>query len=183
MPEPALSGTLFHTHLKILRQIVGDRAFESAIAKLDADAQLAVGANAAIGWVPFSLVETVVSTIAETSGRGVEAVQREMVFASTREVLTGMWRMLAKALSPEFIMARMGMLWSRTYSIGKIHTESTTPNSATIRVSEFGAPSDYVLRGMSLTLEALLTELGRRAVRVKIDRTSDGATLAVHWRA
>jgi hypothetical protein len=36
---------------------------------------------------------------------------------------------------------------------------------------------------MSFTLEALLTELGRRAVRVKTERTADGAVLHVQWRS
>lgn len=180
--EPTLAGPIFHAHMRILRQIAGDSIFTRALSKLDADVQLTVNTSAGIGWVPFTIIESVVSAVADETGRTVESLQREMVFTTTKDVLSGMWKMLAKALSPELIVSRIGLLWSRTYHPGKIHAESAAPNTATVRVTEFGAPSDYLLRGMSLTLEALLTELGRRAVRVKTERTSDGAVLHVHWR-
>jgi hypothetical protein len=180
--EPSVAGTIFHAHMRVLRQIVGDASFNAAIAKLDASAQLAVDASGAIGWVPFTVIESVVSAVAEASGRTVEALQKEMVFTTTRDVLSGIWRVFARALSSELVLSRIGTLWSRTYRPGRIHTESTTPTSAVVRVSDFGHTSEYLLRGMAFTVEALLTELGRRAVRVKTERTSDGAVLTVHWR-
>ena len=181
--EPSLAGPIFSAHMRILRQIAGETTFARALSRLDPDVQLAVNTSAAIGWVPFTVIEAVVNAVADESGRTVEALQREMVFTTTKDVLSGMWKLLAKALSPELIVSRIGLLWSRTYHPGKIHAESPAPSTVIVRVSEFGTPSDYLLRGMSFTLEALLTELGRRAVRVKTERTADGAVLHVQWRS
>lgn len=181
--EPSLAGPIFSAHMRILRQIAGETTFARALSRLDPDVQLTVNTSAAIGWVSFAVIEAVVNAVADESGRTVEALQREMVFTTTKDVLSGIWKVLAKAISPELIVSRIGLLWSRTYHPGKIQAESPAPNSAIVRVSEFGTPSDYLLRGMSFTLEALLTELGRRAVRVKTERTADGAVLHVHWRA
>lgn len=169
--------------MRTLRQIVGEPAFAATLATLDPKVQLEVNAGGAIGWVSFTTIESVVSAIAERSNRSIEALQREMVFATTREVLSGMWRLLAKAVSTELLLSRVPTLWSRTYNRGRVVVESEQSQSAVVRVSEFGATTDYLLRGMALSLEALVTEQGRRAVRVKIERTADGALLHVQWRA
>ena len=183
MADVAIAGTIFHAHMRTLRQLVGEDTFASALATLDPKVQLEVNAGGAIGWVSFVTIESVVHAVAERSNRPIEALQREMVFATTREVLSGIWRLLAKAVSAETLLSRIDTLWSRTYNRGTVLVENATATSATIRVSEFGATTDYVLRGMALSIEALLTEQGRRAIRVKIERTADGALLHVQWRA
>ncbi len=184
MPEEreplSLSGVLFTSQQAVLREMVGDAVYERALATLAPAVRDAVRTTAAIGWVPFTIVEPVVTAVAREANRSVQALHRAMVDRLTAQTVRGIWRMLVRFTSPEQIIKRTSSIWSRTYNLGSATVESAREGRGELVVR--GLPADapeFMLRGIAFALEALLAHTRERSARVQWRRAGDGAVYSI----
>ncbi len=182
--EPlSLSGAIFGTQQLVLREMAGDAAYERALASLPAAVEERVRTHAAIGWVPFEIVEAVVTAVAGEMDLAVEGLQRELVGGVTRHTVRGVWRLLVRFSTPEAILARVGTLWSKTYNRGTAALESFDPGRAgQLVVHELPDASDFMLRGVALGVESLVGSTRGRGARVHWRRTPGGAVYSLTIR-
>lgn len=179
----SVSGVLFSTQQIVMREMVGDAAYERALAKLPANVREAALTTAAIGWVPFTIVEPVVTAVALEAGRTVENFQRDLVRKLTERTVRGIWRVLVRFSSPEAIMSRTSTIWNRMYNCGTATLE--VPRDGRGELVVRGLPNDapdFMLRGLAYSMEALIEHLRNREARVVWRRTPDGAVYSVTTR-
>lgn len=178
----SLSGLIFSAQQEVLRELAGP-AYERAIASHSDEVRLMVQTTASIGWVPFDVVEAVMSSVARELGRPTERLQREVAQKVAERTVTGVWRLLARFSSADAIVGRVGTLWGRTYSQGSAHLEVPREGSGELVVRGLPSASDFMLRGVAYALEALLEVTRKRIARVQWRRTNDGAVYTVTSRA
>ena len=183
MEEPvALSGIVFTTQQEVMREMVGEDVYERAIASLPPDLADTARTQIAVGWVSFDTVSAVVEVVGAEHGESLERFQRELVGRVARRQFRGVWRMLLRLTSREALLKRASALWRRTYSRGEARFESDGGQEGTLILSDLGYASDYMLRGVGYSFEALLEHTGATDVRVRSQRLGGGhARFEVSW--
>jgi len=179
----SIGAPVFRMQLDSLRKMLGPDAFERAFERLPPkDARRAREAPA-LGWVPFELVESVVSAMADEVGEPREVFQLDLVRETTATALTGIWRILARFTTRKTLLRRAGTYWRKTWSHGDFEWSSEREGVMVWRVINLVDPSDYMLRGVAFSIRALLEHTGKRVLEVTWTRTTSGAEYRIRWEA
>jgi hypothetical protein len=183
MSGPSLAGAIFVAQQESMRELVGDDAYERALGTLPPEVREEVRAASAISWVPFTVVEATMVAVANEAGRGLESFQRELSQKVIKRTINGIWRALMRFTSPETLLARMGVLWSKSYDRGRlISVRFDRDIGAELELVDFPDATDFVLRGIGYGIETLVSHAGGRAVHARWRRTPDGASYTIKWR-
>jgi hypothetical protein len=163
-----VSGIVFHTQQAVLRTMVSDRQFEAAIDALAPEDRAYVRGAATLEWIPLTLVEALVTRIADQRSASVEATHRELVHETARRTLRGLWKLLARFTTTDMLISRIGTLWRRTYDRGEVSYERLEAGRhGRITIRGIDDASDYALRGVAFSIEAMVEHANGRAVRVR----------------
>jgi hypothetical protein len=178
-----VSGIVFHTQQAVLRSMVGDQKLEAAIEALEPADRKRVRGALALEWIPLSLVEALVTRVAALRNASVESTHRELVHETARRTLRGLWKLLARFASTDMLVSRIPTLWRRTYDRGEPsyeRIEAGRQGRVTIRGIE--TASDYALRGVAFSIEAMIEHANGKPVRVRWHREPEAVVYDVEMR-
>lgn len=181
-PVPSISGIAFHGQQRSLRALVGEDVYQRSLANLPQELQDFIKGHVVGVWVPGTINEQLIQSVSHETGRSVHSIQRECVERTTKDLTTGMWKPLLRMVSTQFLLERAPLLWPRVYNFGKPHIEASGTGHGKVHLHEASEASDFLLRGVAFTMDAMLTEVGHRAIRVQWHRTPGGALYEIQSR-
>ena len=166
---------------KNLRTLVGDEAFAQTLARLSDEHREELEATTSLGWAKLDMVDAVVDTAAEVSGRDPLELNADITRLNMKQTIHGVWRLLLKAATDRMIIQRTPSLYSRAYNRGHVTSEWIGPGHATVTLTQWPDLPEYALSGGAVAIETLLEHAGRSGVGVSMERTQDGARLRIRW--
>jgi hypothetical protein len=178
--EPSVNGTNVVLARRAMEALVGADVVARAIASLPretAEAYTSVG----LGWVPVTVVDTVLGAIASEAGWSAERLTRESSRASVETLLGGLWRVMLRFTSDEALIARTPLLYSKTFNVGRLESEFLSMRHAEVTQSGWPGISDLQLIGVATGIETVLRCAGRQDVKVICKRTPPGASFTATW--
>lgn len=178
--EPAIYGAVIAQTRAVLIEIVGQQAYDAALATLPrADAEAYAQANA-LDWVPIRVIEAVARACGEVTGRDWQLLNDEVSRLGSRRAFGTVWRVFLRFTSDEALMTRGPTIFGKTYSHGRVHLEFSEHGSARIALDWPNAP-DLVVRTLKIAIEELLLAGARSRVRIQVEKSSRGATYHCVW--
>lgn len=182
--DPArVSGSLVSIQREELRKLAGDDRFAAGLATIADDQREEYLTATATSWVRISTSEAVYVALAARLDRDVAALHAELVRLSVERNLRTLWRVFLRFTSDDFLVSRTPSLFAKGYDRGKLTVASLGRGHATLTLSEWDDPPDFVLRGTCGAVAAVLTVAGRGEAFVTPQRVPGGATFSARWRA
>jgi len=165
-----------------LEQLVGEEAFKAALDKLPASFRATYDTVTPLSWVPIPILETMLLTVAEHTGRDPQSLQAESVRMSVERTLRTVWRVLLRFTSDDALVSRTPVFYNKTFNRGALATKIVTPGCAEIVLTGWPEVPSLQLLALGVGIEGVLYAAGRRELRSSCERTADGARYTVSWR-
>lgn len=173
--EPAMSGALMTTGREVTRELIGSAAYERALDSVPRHMAAEYRRVTPMTWVPLSIIEPVIAAMGEASGRDALDLQDEVARTTVERSLRTIWRLFLRFTSNEALISRMPVVFSRSYSKGRVQTSFPRPDRAVIELLEWPQTPAHIVRTTRVGLEVMLRAAGRPGARVSFERTPGGA--------
>ena len=179
---PKMAGIVVQQHLEAFAELYGKDTLDQALAALDEADRGELTMVVAPGWVSMPALESFYEVSAGLVGRTAAQVHASASGRAMEKRLRTLWKIILRFTSDEALVQRTGMLFSKTYSRGRLTTESIGGGRATVRLSGWPDAPDLVVRGVKVGIGVVLRAAGRRHVEATATRTPDGALFEARWR-
>ncbi len=179
----SIGAPVFRMQVQSLRKMLGPESFDRGLARMSTDDAERVRSAPSLGWIPFELVEAMVTAMADEAEEPREVFQLELVRETTAAALSGIWRLLARFTTRKSLLERAGTYWRKTWSHGDFEWSSERDGEMVWRVTNLEDASDYMLRGVAFSIRALLEHTGKEVLEVTWTRTRSGADYTIRWEA
>jgi len=173
--EAAMSGALMTTGREVTKELIGAAAYERALGLVPGHMAAEYRRVNPMTWVPLSIIEPVIEAMGEASGRDTLDLQDEVARITIERQLRTVWRLFLRFTSNEALISRMPIIFSKSYSKGRVQTSFPRPDRAIIELSEWPRTPAHVVRTTRVGLETTLRAAGRPNARVSFERTAAGA--------
>lgn len=172
---PAMAGVLITTGREITRSIIGPDAYNRALAAVPRRIADEYNRATSLSWVPLTVVDPVILAMGVASGRDPLDLQDEVARTTLERSLRSIWRVFLRLTSNEQLVSRVPLIFSKAFSAGRVVTSFPRPDQAVVELVGWPNAQMHVIRGTRVGLEVTLQAAGRKAARVSMDRTRDGA--------
>jgi hypothetical protein len=167
---------------KNLPLAIGLPAYERGLERLDEERRLAFLSTMATGWVPLTIMDAVLTAMAEAAATTVPELHAELTRLGMRKATSGVWRLAVTLRSDEKLLERTAFLFRKTYNRGQARAQRLGDNAAQVVVIDWPKMPDYPIRGLQVGIQTLIELSGRNGVLVRHLRTTDGAKFHVSWQ-
>jgi hypothetical protein len=181
--EPRASGAMLLNTWVSLRALVGADTYARALASLDDAVRQEIEQATAISWVRMSASNDLINAASRLSGSDPELIYDEVIKRSVQLTFGGVWRVLIRFATPETLVTRAALLYSKSRDTGKLTASLIRPGYAELRVTEWPRMSERYIRGIGITSKALLLMSGEKIVSHSHATTRDGGLIRVRWGA
>jgi hypothetical protein len=171
----SMSGALVTTGRETTRSIIGDAAYERALQSVPPRIAEEYRRATSLTWVPLAVVDPVIEAMGRAAGRDPLDLQDQVARHTVERSLQSIWRVFLRLTSNEALLSRMPLIFSKSYNRGRLSTSFPRPDRAVVELAGWPQAPQHVLRSTRVGLEAVFQGAGRKAARVSLDRTSDGA--------
>jgi hypothetical protein len=175
------SGATTRDAHAILEQLVGADVVARALARLPAEERQAYEDATSVTWLDCDVVEHVYEAIAMESGRDVASLQAEVMRAGVHRTVHSIWRILLRFTTDNALVTRTPLFYRKVFDKGELVSRVVERGRAEIEMRGFPEMSDFHLRGLLVGIQCVLEAAGRRAVRMRSERTRDGARIDATW--
>ncbi|MFT3769390.1 MAG: hypothetical protein QM820_28465 [Minicystis sp.] len=172
--EPCMAGAVMTTGREVTKQLIGDAAYERALAAVPPATAAEYRRVTPLTWVPLSIVEPVIMAMGHAAGRDPMDLQDDVARTTVERSLKSIWRAFLKFTSNDALLSRVPVIYSRSYNRGRLVTNHTRPDRAVIELVDWPSAPQHIVRTTRVGLEATFHAAGRPA-RVSLERTASGA--------
>lgn len=183
--EPCLSGLSILSSRQSLEELAGVDAVERAIASLAEHDREAYQSVLPESWVPVRIADEFQRAVAREAGVPPGELAdfiRRFCHRTTERMVSTIWRILLRFTSDKALVERTPELHRRTYNVGRLEARVEAPGSGVVELFEWPGVSDEQMLGIAGGIEAVLQVAGRRGVRVRWSRTTQGVQYRVTWQ-
>lgn len=177
-----IAGSNLVVSRRVVRKLVGDEAFERALAALTAEEREAFMDSTVLSWVPATAIDRAMAEFA----RAARTTPEELVVEATRiaqeEMLHTIYRILMRITTDEALIGRTNTFYSRVYDTGTLSSVFPTPGRANVTLTGWPTISSVQIAGLGAGIETTLRCAGRKEARVLGKRTADGAVYTCSWK-
>lgn len=162
--------------------IVGKVTVEAALEKVAPEIRSEWDGLHALSWISLEDVEAIQDAIAVEARRDPEELHDAVIRASVERALKGLYRMVLRYASDEWLVAQTAAIFRHTRKRGDLSSTIPEPGRAELSLTGWRGIRDRHVRQVAIGVERVLTLSGRRDVRVESQPAPDGATFVVTWR-
>jgi hypothetical protein len=120
--------------------------------------------------------------IGERTGCDVRAVHAEIARKTAEKAFTTLWRVLLHFTSGEAIIARVPLIFSKSYPGIQVDGEMLEAGRATATVRNWPNIDELSFEGIGSAIEVVLGISGREEVRVQRERVRGLVVYSVRWK-
>jgi hypothetical protein len=179
---PLLSGALFRHLVQELERAAGHDRVWRAVGALSEEQRSECLDILAIRWVHATTSVALVREVARVTGRDTRELHDTIIERTTERVFSTIWRSIFHFVSAEAMMARVPLVFKRTYLGITVQAELTGPTSAIVRIGNWSNIDELSFHGISVSLRVALRVVARQAAQIGQRRTQDGAEYRVSWK-
>jgi hypothetical protein len=182
---PHAKGINFRSLIGAARRLLGPATLDKMITHLPPELAERVQKNAFVtgSWYPLADFRRLHGSALAATGRSVE-LTRELARDCARDDFRGIFRVLTFVLTPEWIMRRVPVIWSRYFDTGKVTVEAR-PCFARARFAA-AAGFDHVLwQDVIGGSTGVLEVCGAKDLKMTVEGgggDDDFMSLAAEWR-
>lgn len=169
-----MSGALMTTGREVTKELIGEAAYERALASVPKYISTEYRRVTPMTWVPLSIVEPVIFAMGDASGRDAHDLQDEVARVTVERSLRTIWRLFLRFTSNEALISRMPIIFSKSYNKGRILTSFPRPDRAMIELLDWPNAPLHIVRTTRVGLEVTLRAAGRPGARVSFEKTPRG---------
>ncbi|MBI5478957.1 MAG: hypothetical protein HY906_08885 [Deltaproteobacteria bacterium] len=187
MVEPRAKGVNFHTFIKILRRLRGDRIAEATLdlAPPELSRNFRAGLVFSGNWYPLSWYADLHRAAQKAAGAGPD-LARTIGFESVKDDLAGIYRIFLLVVSPEFVLSKAPLLFSTYYDTGTMAVSEAARGQARAQFTGCTGFDRNLWLDVQGSCQAGLEAAGARDVAINlIAGGADGDTsmeLEARWR-
>ncbi|APR87186.1 hypothetical protein A7982_12535 [Minicystis rosea] len=177
--EACMAGAVMTTGREVTRQLIGDAAYERALASVPPHIAAEYRRVTSVTWVPLSIIEPVIMAMGQAAGRDPFALQDDVARTTVERSLRSIWRIFLRFTSNDAILSRVPIIFSKSYSRGRLVTGTTRDGRTQVELLDWPNAPMHILRNTRVGLEATFHAAGRPNVHVSLERTPNGALYVV----
>ena len=174
-----MAGAVMTTGREVTRQIIGDAAYERALASVPPHVANEYRGVTSVTWVPLSVVEPVIMAMGHAAGRDPMALQDDVARTTVERSLRSIWRIFLRFTSNEAILSRVPIIFAKSYNRGRLVTSPVRDGRVQIELLDWPNAPTHILRNTRVGLEATFHAAGRTGAHVSLERTPNGALYVV----
>ncbi len=163
-----------------LRKLAGNAAVDAAIAKMEPDERQEIVDAQAISWVRMSTASKFVDVVAAEAGLPMEKLYDDAVKMGVDLTYNGVWKVLLRFATPEMLVKRSAMMYSKARSVGTLAAEMV-PGGANLELTKFPGATERQVRSLALACGRILELAGEKDVRFSTRLRPDGAFMQLRW--
>ncbi|MBX3249851.1 MAG: hypothetical protein KF901_21920 [Myxococcales bacterium] len=175
------SGATTRDAHAILERLVGAEVVARALQRLPTDERQVYEGATSVSWIDCDVVEHVYEAIAAEAGRDVPSLQAEVMRAGVERTVHSLWRILLRFTSDNALVTRTPLFYRKVFDKGEMVSRVVERGRAEIEMRGFPEMSDFHLRGLMVGIQCVLEAAGRRDVRMRPQRTREGARIDATW--
>ena len=179
---PLIAGSNLQTSRRVARKLVGDEAFERALAVLTAEERAAYMESTVLSWVPVAMIDRAMEEIARAARIPAEELVVHVTRVSQEEMLHTIYRILMRITTDEALIGRTNTFYSKVYDTGTLSSVFPAPGRANVTLLGWPSISSLQIAGLGAGIETTLRCAGRKEARVHGKRSADGAVYTCTWR-
>ena len=164
-----------------LQGIVGLEAYAKALASLSPEDRQEITDAQAISWVRMQTSYKLVEAAALAAGRDPDTVYDESVRRSAQLTYRGVWKVLLRFASPDTLLTRASMMYSKSRNWGKLQAALLGEGSAELRITEWPQMPERYIRAIAISSATILEIAGQRKAAYTFVTTRDGAVIRMRW--
>lgn len=180
--DTCLSGTLVLGNQKALLSLVGEAAFQRALASIPAERRERLVHGTALSWVPIRDMEYLLMACADEAQRDVFALNLEVTRLGTEQSFRTVWRVLLRFTTDSMILARTAAVYSRAYDRGELRVQVLSDGLAECEIRGRPGISRMTREAFGVGIETVLRVGGRGNAQVTSRSTPDGASYVIRRR-
>lgn len=179
--EPCASGVNVIAMREAMEELVGASVVAAAIERLPAEVRREYLEATPLSWVRMTTSWQVVDAVAAEAGRDPERLYDEAARRGIERSFKTVWRVLLRFTSDQALVARTAVIFNKSRNVGDMTSRIVGPGRAESTITGWPGMKDRHIRGITISMEAVLTLAGRRGVRVTATPTRDGASFQARW--
>lgn len=180
---PSVRGTLILNMIEAMRAEYGPPVVERALARLDPESRDVLEQATPLSWVANDAQDQFFRALANETGQTVEQLVDDYVPKATARAFSSVWRIFFRAISPRALVTRTSAIFSKTRNVGRLSVAGGVRGRARLELTGWPRASEIQLRSTALAIQTVLQVAGRPHARCTYDRTPDGCTFDLVWRA
>jgi hypothetical protein len=173
--EACMSGAVMTIGRETTREIIGEAAYERALASVPAAIAAEYRRVTPLTWVPLSIVEPVILAMGEAAGRDPLDLQDQVARTTVERSLRSIWRVFLKLTWNEALLSRVPVIYAKSYNRGRLVTSSPRRDRAIVELVDWPDAPAHIVRTTRVGLEVTFQAAGRERARVSLERTATGA--------
>jgi hypothetical protein len=179
--EPSIIGTSFIAFTEAVQKVHGPRVVSSAREQMSDEQRVEIDMTTAITWVRATTMTAWVKALADAAGTSTVDLVEECARIATRDSFTTVWRVFVRFTSPEALISRTPIIYSRTRNVGKLEVESVTSSTAKLVLTGYPGMVDSQLHSLAVSIRTILELSGRRSPTSRYSKTDDGGVFELRW--
>jgi hypothetical protein len=184
--EPKVKGVAFRSVYTSLGKLRGEDVQRAALARMSEPLRqgFSYGSIVTSGWYAIALYRELFRVIRDVTQEGKDFVH-QIGRQCTREDMTGVYKMIAKLISPETLFSLSQRLFSSYYSVGTVQVVESRHGFTRARWERCRGFDENMWSEVIGSCEQLLEIGGARNVRLHVlaggGETDESLSLSAHW--
>ncbi len=145
-----------------LQGIVGLEAYAKGLASLSLEDRQEITDAQAISWIRMQTYYKLVEAAALAAWRDPDTVYDESVRRNAQLTYRGVWKVLLRFASPDTLLTRASMMYSKSRNWGKLQAAWLGESSAELRITEWPQMAERYIRSIAISSETILEITGQR---------------------
>lgn len=179
---PLVAGSNLQISRRVARKLVGDEAFERALAVMTPEVREAYMESTVLSWVPAAHIDQAMEDVARAAGMTAEELVVDVTRIAQEEMLHTVYRILMRITTDEALIGRTNTFYSKVYDTGTLSSVFPAPGRANVTLTGWPTISTVQIAGLGAGIETTLRCAGRKEARVHGKRTPEGAFYTCTWR-
>jgi hypothetical protein len=181
-PAARVKGQTLTSMLLFAQRELSPAQYEQLMATLTPDERKDIAHVLPPSTYPVSLVNRLTVDGARISGRSLSDFARQAGRFNAQEGVKGVYRFIARILSPEALLSRATSLWSTMNLAGTMTMEKDGPKGGVIWLNDYPEPTEAMCLRVSGWMEQLLELAGSKGPVVRHPRCRALGATVCEWR-
>jgi hypothetical protein len=179
---PCASGMAVLDMRWSIEKTLGTETLQVALERVSSAARDEYAHVTPLSWVTYPTLAEVHDAVAAVAGVDSMKLADKLARVTVERSFTTVWRIFLRFTSDEAIIARTPAFYAKSRSVGHMSSYILVPGKSETIVSGFPAIPERDIVILAASIETVITLAGRREVKSKGERTSDGARFLTSWR-
>jgi hypothetical protein len=178
------SGAVVLAYTRTLREMLGDATYEAALGTLPSEARAALEYPDGLSWVPLAWVYQLVDALARATQQDADRLYERTIEANVQRLVQGAWRsFIVRFLPDSVLISQATRLYARARNVGRCEVRLDGSGRASGSIRDWPGIQRRDVLALMVSIRALLSNVGRKNVRVDYVRRQDGADFRIAWEA